>query len=469
MRQPTDPRPANPATPATSASPAKPSATRQPLGPGRTLAYGLGDTASNLVFQLSLIYLLFFYTDILGLSPALAGLIFLIARVLDALANPVMGYLMDHTRSGSGSARVYLRWGPLPLAVATVLMFLVPGFDSSGKFLWALGTYILWSLLYTMVNIPYASLTAQLTDDPRERTGITSVRMICMLVAVVVVSVATEPLSSAFGDPATGFLVVAASYGGLACLLFLVCYRGTRNIRLIQPAGSATYRLKDLVRVLGSNKPALLVSAIFFVGSSAEYIRESSVVYYVTYNMGDASLVPLFLGIVVLSMVAGNLLIPRCTDLLDKKGTYLLGTGIACAASLAFQFIPWDQTGLILACAAVSSLGFSVVSTMGWAMLPDTVEYGEAHTGVRSEGIIYAFFSFSQKLATAVGGVAVSLVLAVSGYLPQSPSQPPQALTGITSTLGLIPLVFLALSALLASRYRLDKTAFAALKQSLGR
>jgi Na+/melibiose symporter-like transporter len=185
--------------------------------------------------------------------------------------------------------------------------------------------------------------------------------------------------------------------------------------------------------------------------------------------MGNASLVPVFLGIVVVAMIAGNILIPICTERLDKKGTFILGVGIACASSLAFQFIPYDRTIPILVCAAVSSLGFSVVSTMGWAMLPDTVEYGELKTGVRGEGIIYAFFSFSQKLATAVGGGAVALALAASGYVPNAKEQTPEALFGIASTLGFLPLAFLVLSIVAVSFYTLDRKTFEQIKQKLGR
>jgi sugar (glycoside-pentoside-hexuronide) transporter len=442
----------------------------KPLSLGAKTAYGLGDTASNLVFQLSLLYLLLFYTDVLGLSPAAAGVVFVVARVWDAVNNPLMGYLVDHTKSRQGNTRVYLRFVPLPLAVATALLFFVPPWSGEPlRFVWALGTYVVWSMLFTMVNIPYAAMTAQLSDDPRERTSITTVRMIGMLVGVVVVSVATEPLVSAFASPAQGWLAAAVVYGVLAFVLFEVCLRGTRALPLIETASATAYRVRDLVGLLGKNTPALLVIATFFLGASAEYIRETSVVYYVTYNMGDASLIPVFLGIVVLAMVAGNLLIPWLTDRFDKKGTYIAGVTLAGASSLLIQLVPYDQTVLIFAVAAVSSLGFSVVSTMGWAMLPDTVEYGEWKTGVRAEGILYAFFSFSQKLATAVGGGVVAWTLATTGYRAGQPSQDPLALTGIVSTLGVIPVAFLGLSVVVAAFYRLDKASFAQVKDALAR
>jgi glucuronide carrier protein len=142
---------------------------------------------------------------------------------------------------------------------------------------------------------------------------------------------------------------------------------------------------------------------------------------------------------------------------------------LAGASSLLIQLVPYDQTVLIFAVAAVSSLGFSVVSTMGWAMLPDTVEYGEWKTGVRAEGILYAFFSFSQKLATAVGGGVVAWTLATTGYRAGQPSQDPLALTGIVSTLGVIPVAFLGLSVVVAAFYRLDKASFAQVKDALAR
>lgn len=441
-----------------------------PLKRSAKAAYALGDTACNLVFQLSLLYLLFFYTDVMGLSPAAAGLVFVVARVWDAVNNPLMGYLVDHTRSRWGNTRVYLRFVSLPLAIATVLLFFIPpGFDATALFLWALGTYVVWSMLFTMVNIPYAAMTAQLSDDPRERTSITAARMLGMLAGVVVVAVATEPLVSAFALPAQGWFAAAALYGLLAFVLFVLCLKGTARLPLREAPATEPYRIRDLMGLLGKNTPALVVVATFFLGASAEYIRQTSVVYYITYNLGDPSLIPVFLGTVVLAMVAGNLIIPWLTDRFDKRGTYLLGVALAAATSLVVQFLPYDQTGLIFAVAALSSLGFSVVSTMGWAMLPDTVEYGEHKTGVRSEGILYAFFSFSQKLATAVGGGVVAWTLAATGYEAGKAAQDPGALTGIVSTLGVIPAVFLLLSMGVAAFYRLDRVSFRAIQGKLDR
>jgi sugar (glycoside-pentoside-hexuronide) transporter len=439
------------------------------LGINRQIAYGLGDMACNLPFQLTLLYLLFFYTDVFGITPAQAGVIFVIARVLDAVSNPVMGYVMDHTKAKSGNALVYLRFGSLPFALAIIPMFLAPDFGPAGKFAWALGTYILWNSLYTMVNIPYSSLTSQLTDDPQERTSLSSIRMICVIFAIILVSTVTGPMSSAFDDRRAGFLAVAAIYGLIAFALLRLCYRSVRGVARTETRKADGYRLRDLVRVLGGNAPALLVSGIFFLASSATYIIETVVVFYATYNMGKPELVPAFMGCVVLAMILGNLFLPGISKVLDKKGTFYAGAAISGVVCVAFQFMPYDRTIPILICASVSGFGGAMVGTMGWAMLPDTVEYGELKTGIRSEGIIYAFYTFSQKLATAVGGGVVSFALVAWGYVPNAATQTDRALLGIASALGFMPLAFLALAMIAAAFYRLDRAAFEKVKGSLNR
>lgn len=440
---------------------------KKTLDIGRKIGYGLGDMACNLSFQMTMLYLLFFYTDVFGITPAEAGTIFIIARVLDALSNPVMGYIMDHTKSKSGNALVYLRYGALPFAAAIVPMFLAPDFGPAGKFAWALLTYILWNSLYTMVNIPYSSLTSQLTDDPQERTSLSSIRMICAIGAIIFVSMATGPLSSAFGDRRTGFIVAAAMYGAIAFVLLRVCYRSVRGIARADTRKADGYRLKDLFRVLGANSPALLVAGIFFLASCAIYIIETAIVFYATYNMHNPAIVPAFMCCVVFAMIVGNLIVPALSKALDKKGAFYAGAALSSAACVAMQFMPYNQTVPILICATLSGLGSSVAGTMGWAMLPDTVEYGELKTGIRSEGIIYAFYTFSQKLATAVGGGAVSFTLVASGYVPNAAMQTKKALFGIASTLGIMPLTFFVLAMITAVFYRLDRASFEKIKARL--
>ena len=430
------------------------------------IGYGVGDLANNLMFQLSVLYLLYFFTDVAGIAPGVVGAIFLGARIWDAVNDPMMGVLIDRTHSKHGRSRVYLRYASLPLALATILLFRVPEVSAAGKTAYAAITYLIWGMLYTMISIPYASMTAELTGDPQERTSLSSVRMLFMLGGVIIVSVATEPLTALFQNLKTGYFYTAIGYSVLAFLLFQLCFAVTgksmkRSGELKKERSEkAGYSMKEVFGIVSKNRQLMILTAAFLIGATAEYIREASVIYFVSYNMGNSSLLPLFMGIVVLAMIIANLLIPAATKKFDKKGTYMIGTVIAVAGSVIFHFIPHHNLAAVLITAAVSSFGFTVVSTLGWAMLPDTVEYGEALTGVRSEGVIYSFFSFSQKLATALAGGIAAWTLQLTGYAAGNPGQSPEALNGILITLTFIPVILIAVSAVILRFYKIDKKKF---------
>lgn len=424
------------------------------------IGYGLGDLASNLVFQLTVIYLLFFYTDVLGISAMAAGIIFLAARLWDAVNDPLMGLVMDKTKSRHGKARVYLLYGSLPLALATIAMFYSPELDLTGKTIFAAATYIIWGMLFTLVNIPYSSLTASMTDDPLERTSLSSIRMIFMLVGVITVSIATEPLVSAFPTLSAGYFNVSILFGFLAFVFFLICFKLTSVSKKSERSGDETYSLKDIRPLLLKNKQLLIVTLASLIGNMAVFIRETAAIYYVNYNIGNGDMLPLFLGVVVLSMLAANLLIPLATKTWGKKGTYVIGSLIGIIGSAVFHFIPFDRIGLILLFGGLSSFGIAAISTVGWAMIPDTIEYGEWKTGKRAEGISYAVYSFSQKLATAVAGILVASVLEWTDYIPNAADQSELTLSGILSTLTVIPIALMILSVIVIRFYKIDSSLF---------
>jgi len=439
----------------------------KPLSMRTKLGYGLGDLASNFLFQLTVIYLLFFYTDVLKISAISAGMIFLVARIWDAVNDPMMGLVVDHTKSKRGKERVYLLYGSLPLAIATILMFQVPGFSQGGRVAYALVTYILWGMLYTLVNIPYSALTASLTQDPQERTSLSSIRMIFMLIGVIAVSVLVEPIVSSFEAPASGYRLVAVIFAGLSFVFFQLCFLSTKTAKAAQKPSQASYTMKEVWPILLKNGPLFVIALTSLFGSMASFIRETAAIYFVNYNVGRSDMLPVFLGIVVLSMVVGNLILPRITARFDKKGAYYIGTGIAVAGSVVFHFTPTSNLPLIMVFAAFSSVGFAMVGTLGWSMVPDTVEYGEYKTGVRTEGIIYSVFSFSQKLATAIAGLLVASVLELTGYVADVPIQSAQTMNGILSTLTIIPIALVVISAVAVHFYKIDRSFFAEIQEKL--
>lgn len=432
------------------------------------IGYGVGDLASNLMFQMTVIYLLFFYTDVMGIPALAAGVIFLIARLWDAVNDPVMGLIIDHTKSRHGKARVYLLYGSLPLAIATIVMFYVPNISTDAKVIYSGITYIIWGMLYTLVNIPYSSLTASLTDIPEERTSLSSIRMIFMLIGVIIVSVVTEPMQAIFDSASDGYFYVALVYAVAACLLLLLCFKWTARAKKdVGKRKKDHYKLKEIWPLLLKNKQLIIVTVASLVGNIAVFIRETAAIYYVNYNIGDGSLLPVFLGVIVISMLIANLMIPWATKKWDKKGTYLIGSVIGIIGSIIFHFIPFDNISMILILGGISSFGMAAISTLGWSMIADTVEYGEWITGVRAEGISYAVYSFSQKLATAVGGVAVAWVLEFTKYQANIEIQSDFTLKGILSTLTIIPIVFVTISAIIILFYKVDKNLFERIKMDL--
>jgi sugar (glycoside-pentoside-hexuronide) transporter len=439
----------------------------KPLSMRTKIGYGLGDLASNFLFQLTVIYLLFFYTDILKISAISAGMIFLGARVWDAINDPMMGLLVDHTKSKHGKARVYLLYGSLPLAIATVLMFQVPGFSEGGRIVYALVTYILWGMLYTLVNIPYSSMTASLTQDPQERTSLSSIRMIFMLIGVICVSVLVEPIVSSFDQPAAGYRVVAILFAILSFVFFQFCFLSTKVAKDHKTSDAESYSIREVWPILLKNGPLFVIAITSLFGSMASFIRETAAIYFVNYNVGRSEMLPVFLGVVVVSMVVGNLILPRVTERFDKKGAYYIGTVIAVIGSIVFHFIPTSNLPMIMIFAAISSVGFAIVGTLGWSMVPDTVEYGEYKTGVRTEGIIYAVFSFSQKLATAVAGLLVATVLETTDYVANAANQSPETLSGILSTLTIIPITLVVISAIAVHFYKIDRVFFSEIREKL--
>ncbi len=423
------------------------------------LGYGIGDLASNLLFQLTVIYLMFFYTDVFKIPALVAGIIFLVARIWDAINDPIMGLIIDRTKSKHGKARVYILYGSLPLALFTVLMFYTPDVSTSMKIAYASIIYVIWGMLYTLVNVSYSSLTATLTNNMQERTSLSSVRMIFMLIGVIIISVATEPIVSSFTLNTNGYLFVAILYSTCAFILFLLCFKLTA-IAKDREVETEKYALREVGSIILKNKQLLIISIVSLIGNSAVFMRETAAIYYVKYNLGNEGLLPLFLGIVVLFMVLSNVFIPRIASKFGKKKTYLIGSIIGIIGSIIFYFIPYDNLFLIFLFAGISSFGMAMISTLGWAMVPDTIEYGEWKLGIRTEGITYAVFSFSQKFATALAGFFVATILHVTSYVENATSQSSLALQGILSTLTIVPIILIIISMLIISRYKISTTVY---------
>jgi GPH family glycoside/pentoside/hexuronide:cation symporter len=428
----------------------------QSLKWSQRIGYGIGDFGFNLYFTTASLFLLLFYTDVAGLSPATAGWVFAAALIWDALIDPVMGYMASRTRSRWGRYRPWLLFGSIPLAASWVLMFLPTGLTGTALTLFALAAHMLFRTCYTICSMPYVSLSAAMTTDSNERGMLASLRMLAATSAGLVIAFFTLKLVTALGggDQARGFLLTAMLFGGLAAAMMLVTYATSSEdpdaVNAPEPS------LADMLRMLKGNRALWLVCGAMLMGAMGSTFFGKAIPYHLKYDVGREDLIGPALGLMV---AAAFVSIPLWTLLMQRTSKRLVAVaGAALAvlcypvffslhgASISTLFLPLGVLGLA---AGASYLTF-------WAMLPDTVEYGEWRSGVRAEGIIFGFVIFVQKAAL---GLAVGLLgetLAGMGYVANQP-QTPATLLGIREMMLWAPMLFGVASALFLVFYPLDR------------
>ena len=418
-------------------------------------SYAVGDFAINLYFMSAMTFLLFFYTEVYGLSAAVAAGVFLVARAVDAVTDPIMGFIADRTRSRWGKLRPYLLFGPLPLGLITVATFTVPGFGDFGKAAWAYVTYVLFGVVYTAVTIPYAAMTAVLTDDYQERTVLTTFRIGCAFGGAWVVSVGLMPMVDGFGGGAGGFQAAMILFAVVATALLWVTFAGTEE-RVAPVRSSQRLSLADGTRALATNWPLIVIVLLFTLGMLAFTLRQTAAPYYFKYNMGREDLLSLYLGVTLPAMYLGLVAVPWLSRRFGKAGGIRAGAVVAMIGAGGFYITPPDNVVMVFVWGSVLAIGGAPIAVLGWAMIPDTVEYAEWRTGVRADGLILATASFFQKMAKAVGGAGVAGALAFFGYVAHA-EQSEETLEAILWSMSVAPFVIQVLLIGASFAYRLDE------------
>jgi sugar (glycoside-pentoside-hexuronide) transporter len=421
------------------------------------IGYATGDFAILLYLQMITMYLLFFYTDIFGLSAVTVGFIFLFARIWDGINDPVMGGIVDRIGfTRWGKFRPYLLWGSVPIALLAVATFTVPNLTDTGMIIYASSTYVLFGMAYTFITIPYGALTTAITEDPNQRTQLTAVRGFFAVIGGFIVAAATLPLVEVLGGgtAARGWQLVMVIYALLATFMFLICFKSTRE-RLAVKRERKHGGFREMVEIVKLNRQLqyyCLSMMTFLIGYT---ICQSVIIYYFKYNLGREELVPLFLVITVVAMLAGVFPAAWLSGKLGKRNTLVLGYGIMLIAFLLIFISPTDNIVLLFALGSLIGLGMAFHQALNWSMVADTVEFGEWKTGVRAEGVTYSVATLSQKIALALAGMTAGGVLGYFGYVANI-DQTAEALLGIKLLLTIIPAFFCLLSMLALIFYNLD-------------
>lgn len=434
------------------------------------VSFGVGDVANNLYWTTISLFLLFYYTDVLGLPSATAGLTIMAALIWDGLIDPFVGAFANRTRSRWGRYRPFLLIGALPLSLAFMLLFLPVGLSGAALTAYALGSQMLFRTIFAFVGIPYTSLSAALTTDSQERNALTAVRMMFATGTGLIIAFFTQPLVALFGGGQAGFFGTAVTYGSVALLVHLLCFSQTREKADVAGADHSIPSFADLVRTLCRNRAFLIVFGATVLATIGGAVGSKVLLYFFKYNLDRPDLTN-----VALTLLTGTvfLFVPLwswATRRTSKRFVWLAGASLnASAACLIYFFAGADaNVAVILVLLVAQGAGTAAFYLTFWSMLPDTVEYGEFRTGVRTEGMIFGLVTFAQKAALGLGIGFLGVLLEAIGYRANE-AQSPETLDRIRLLFTLVPAALIAGSAVLIRWYPLDARLHGRLNRALAR
>ena len=431
--------------------------TSMKLSFGEKFGYGLGDLAANFVFQAVMALQLDFYTKTYGLTAAQAGTMFLVVGLSSAAFNPVMGVIADRTHTRWGRFRPWLLWTSVPFGVIGILTFTTPNLNPAAKLIYAWVTYLLLRLIYAANNVPYASLTGVMTDDPNERNSITSYRQFFANSAGFIVGSLAVPMVAflGHGNNALGYQLTMGSFLVLSVIFFLVAFAVSKE-RIQPDARQESSVLRDLGDLI-HNGPwiALFMATVFYF--TALLIRGNVMLPYFENCAGNRMFFSWFNGFGLIALLVGVTCSTALTKRMGKRSVFrwsMLLTGILAAALF---FLPPTAIVPIIGLEVVRQFFFGCSGPVLWAMMADVADYGEWKTGRRATGTVISAVVFALWVGVAIGGAIASWLLDLYGYSSTVALQSARALDGIRLTASVYSGAAFLAAAVCLLFYRIDK------------
>lgn len=434
------------------------------------VGYGMGDAGSCMIWSVLALYLTWFYTDVYGLDPGIVGTLFLVIRIFDAFSDPVMGAVCDRTKSRWGKFRPWLLWMALPFGLGAIAMFTTPDLSMNGKIVYAWVTYLIMSLIYTAINIPYCSVAGVITLNQKERMGCLSWRFFLNGLATLIVSSTILPLTDWLGNGnrASGFQMTMIIMGTAATFMFLFCFSSIKErVVAVKENDSLRRDLKDIVK----NDQWLLMITITFLNVFPAFIRGAVTIYYASYVMqASVGFITFFMALGVACNMLGSVIAKPLTDRFDKVKLFRIINVILGILSFALWFVdPASLTPLLTLFIIINILHLIQSGPILWAMMSDVDDYGDWKFGKRLTGISFAGNLFMLKMGLAVAGAIVAWVLSWTGYIANKPEQNPQTIEGIIIMFSLMPMVSYFISAFIARYFKLNNTFLEKIKVDLAK
>ncbi|WDF62454.1 MFS transporter [Flavobacterium sp. KACC 22763] len=445
------------------------------------IGYGLGDAASSMFWKIFSMYLLFFYTDVFGLAPAVVGTMFLITRIWDSCFDPIVGILADRTKSKWGKFRPYLLWVAIPFAVIGVLTFYTPDFDEKGKIIYAYVTYSLMMMIYSLINVPYASLLGVMSSDRKERNTLSSYRMVFAFGGSLLALWLIEPLVNYFGgnlNSKSGWLATIAVFGFITTVFFWACFAFTKE--RIKPIADEQNNLKEDLNDLLKNKPWWILLGAGIGALVFNSIRDGAAVYYFKYYVSssvnfdfslfgtDFHMTPTSIYLVLgqAANIIGVIIATPIANKIGKKKTFFGAMALAAILSLVFYLFGKEDVFLIMSFQVLISICAGCIFPLIWSMYADSADYSEWKQGRRATGLVFSASSMSQKFGWTIGGAGAGWLLGYFGF-QANVEQTATAQNGIQLMLSILPAIAAAISVAFIAFYPLSEEKLQIIEQDL--
>lgn len=431
------------------------------------IGYGFGDFASSMFWKIFSMFLMYYYTDIVDLSPVSVGTMLLLTRLWDGINDPLMGIISDRTNTKQGKFRPFLLWGAIPFGLIGIVTFSIPDYGPGGKLIYAYVTYTMMMMVYTFVNVPYASLLGVMTDKPKERTSLSSFRFIGAYAGGMVMTASIPSLlqffkSMEFSD-ARGFQLSVVIYAIIAAFFFIMTYVWTKErLKPVREKVSIKNDLKDLAKniqwfiMLGACIAVLIFNSL----------RDGSIQYYFKYYIQDQNLPLLgevgweklsgaYMTVWLGSNMLGVLFANPLSSLIGKRRTFIYAMALAAILSMGVFFLKPDQILMIFILNILIGLTAGIVLPLIWSMYADIADYSEYKTGRRATGLIFSSSSMSQKMGWTLGGAITGWILSAYGFEANT-VQTEESITGIRMLISVYPAIGAGIAVLFLMTYRLS-------------
>ena len=437
------------------------------------IGYGFGDMASSMFWKLFGAYLMIFYTDVFGLPAAVVGTMFLITRIWDSAFDPIVGVVADRTHSRCGKFRPYLLWLAVPFGIIGVLTFVTPDWSPTGKLVYAYVTYSLMMMIYSAINVPYASLLGVMSPNPKERNTLSTYRMTFAYIGSFIALLLFMPLVNFFsgnskdlGDQQTGWTMAVVVIAILCIILFFGCFAWTKE--RVKPIKEAQNPLKEDLKDLFKNKPWWILLGAGVAALVFNSIRDGATVYYFKYFVVEEDyatvsffgmsfvLSGLYLALGQAANIIGVIAAAPVSNRIGKRNTYMWAMIIATVLSVIFYWFDKEDLIWMFVFQALISICAGSIFPLLWSMYADCADYSELKTGNRATGLIFSSSSMSQKFGWAIGTAITGWLLGFFGFQANA-VQSEEAISGIKMFLSFLPAVGTILSVVFISMYPLTE------------